>query len=140
MSKMFPIPEGISKNSNFLEFWEWFKGIVNAETFTGETVRIFDELKKIKFESKESRNSENFAELTLLVLSIRYNKKPKYDIWEMSVKIIEILAISSEFEIGIKEAIAKIKRRKEKGELSGESVENSLEGSSSEKSSPKENN
>src|SRR5436853_3763556 len=107
--RCFPIPEGISKNSDFLEFWEWFKGITNAKTFTGETVRIFDELKKIKFESKESQNAENFAELTLLALSIRYNKKPKYDIWEMSVKIVEILAISSEFEIGIKEAIAKIK-------------------------------
>ena len=138
--RCFPIPEGISKNSNFLEFWEWFKGIANAETFTGETVRIFDELKKIKFESKESRNAENFAELTLLALSIKYNKKPKYDIWEMSVKIVEILAISSEFEIGIKEAIAKIKRRKEKGELSEESVGNSPEENSPEKGSPKENN
>src|SRR6266487_5208500 len=138
--RCFPIPEGISENSNFLEFWEWFKGIANAKTFTGETVRIFDELKKIKFESKENRNSENFAELTLLALSIKYNKKPKYDIWEMSVKIVEILAISSEFEIGIKEAIAKIKRRKEKGELSGESVENSPEENSPEKGSPKENN
>src|SRR5437763_756710 len=58
----------------------------------------------------------------------------------MSVKIVEILAISSEFEVGIKEAIAKIKRRKEKGELSGESVENSPEGNSPEKGSPKENN
>src|SRR5256884_162648 len=138
--RCFPIPEGISENSNFLEFWGWFKGIANAETFTGETVRIFDELKKIKFESKESRNAENFAELTLLALSIKYNKKPKYDIWEMSVKIVEILAISSEFEIGIKEAIAKIKRRKEKGELSGESIENSPEENSPEKGSPKENN
>src|SRR5437763_1428123 len=138
--RCFPIPEGISKNSNFLEFWEWFKRIANAKTFTGETVRIFDELKKIKFESKESRNSENFAELILLALSIRYNKKPKYNIWEMSVKIVEILAISSEFEIGIKEAIAKIKRRKEKGELSEESVENSTEENSPEKGSPKENN
>src|SRR5437764_7651923 len=135
----FPIPEGISKTNNFLEFWEWFKGIANAKTFTGETVRIFDELKKIKFESKESQNSENFAELTLLALSIRYNKKPKYNIWEMSVKIVEILAIS-EFEIGIKEAIVKIKRRKEKGELSGESVGNSPEKNSPEKGSPKENN
>src|SRR5437660_11911732 len=125
--RCFPIPERISENSNFLEFWEWFKGIANAKTFTGETVRIFDELKKIKFESKESQNSENFAELTLLALSIRYNKKPKYNIWEMSVKIVEILAISSEFEIGIKEAIAKIKQRKEKGELSEESVGNSPE-------------
>ena len=138
--RCFPIPEGISENSNFLEFWEWFKGITNAKTFTGETVRIFDELKKIKFESKESRNAENFAELTLLALSIRYNKKPKYDIWEISVKIVEILAISSEFEIGIKEAIAKIKRRKEKGELSEESVGNSPEENSPEKGSPKENN
>src|SRR5437764_12761112 len=57
--RCFPIPEGISENSNFLEFWEWFKGIANAKTFTGETVRIFDELKKIKFESKESRNTGN---------------------------------------------------------------------------------
>src|SRR5256885_3082743 len=62
--RCFPIPEEISKNSNFLEFWGWFKGIANAETFTGETVRIFNELKKIKFESKKSQNSENFAELT----------------------------------------------------------------------------
>src|SRR6266516_714994 len=138
--RCFPIPEGISKNSNFLEFWKWFKEIVNAKIFTGKKVRIFDELKKIKFESKESRNSENFTELTLLALSIRYNKKPKYNIWEMSVKIVEILAISSEFEVGIKEAIAKIKRRKEKGELSGESVKNSPEENSPEKGRPKENN
>src|SRR6266487_2911012 len=138
--RYFPIPEEISKNSNFLEFWEWFKEIANAETFTGETVRIFDELKKIQFRNRTDINEENFEELTLLALSIRYNKKPKYDIWEMSVKIVEILAISSEFEIGIKEAIAKIKRRKEKGELSGESIENSPEENSPEKGSPKENN
>src|SRR6266516_6585379 len=58
----------------------------------------------------------------------------------MSVKIVKILAISSEFEIGIKKAIAKIKKRKENGELSGESVENSPEKNSPEKGSPKENN
>src|SRR5687767_2674883 len=40
--KCFPIREEISGNSNFLEFWEWYRKIMNAELFTGETVKIFN--------------------------------------------------------------------------------------------------
>src|SRR3954452_11239428 len=106
--KCFLIREEISSNSDFLEFWEWYRKIMNAEMFTGETVRIFNGLKAVQFRDRTNVNEENFAELTLLVLSMRYSKKPKYDIWEISLEIVEILSVSREFGIGIKKAIERI--------------------------------
>ena len=53
---------------------------MDAEIFTGEIVRIFNELKTVTFRDKTDINEENSAEFTLLVLSMRYSKKPKYDI------------------------------------------------------------
>src|SRR2546423_12503092 len=106
--KCFSIREEISGNSDFLEFWEWYRKIMDAEMFTGETVRIFNGLKAVQFRNRMDINEENSAELTLLVLSMRYSKKPKYDIWEISLEIVEILSVSKEFEIGIKKAIERI--------------------------------
>src|SRR6266516_4536756 len=117
--RCFPIPEGISKNSDFLEFWEWYKKIMDAEMFTGETVRIFNELKAVQFRDRTDINEENSVELTLLVLSMRYSKKPKYDIWEILLEIVEILSVSREFGIGIKKAIERTGKEKE---ISGESI------------------
>src|SRR2546421_8888457 len=116
--KYFPIREEISGNSDFLEFWEWYKKIMDAEMFTGETVRIFNELKAVRFRDKTDINEENSAELTLLVLSMRYSKKPKYDIWEISLEIVEILSVSREFEIGIRKAIERIEKEEEISEES----------------------
>src|SRR5437763_9454482 len=117
--RCFLIPEGISKNSDFLEFWEWYRKIMNAEMFTGEIVRIFNGLKAVQFRNRMDINEENSAELTLLVLSMRYSKKPKYDIWEISLEIVEILSVSREFGIGIKKAIERMRKEKE---ISGESI------------------
>src|SRR5437660_12188423 len=78
---------------------------MDAELFTGETVRIFNRLKTVQFRDRIDINEENSVELTLLVLSMRYSKKPKYDIWEISLEIVEILSVSREFGIGIKKAI-----------------------------------
>src|SRR5437660_6727202 len=41
--RCFPIPEGISNNSDFLEFWEWYRKKMDAELFIDETVRIFND-------------------------------------------------------------------------------------------------
>ena len=109
--KCFSIQEEISGNSDFLEFWEWYRKIMDAEMFTGETVRIFNRLKAVQFRDRMDINEENSAELTLLVLSMRYNKKPKYDIWEISLEIVEILSVSREFGIGIKKAIERIGKK-----------------------------
>src|SRR2546429_6996224 len=117
--KCFPIREEISGNSDFLEFWEWYRKIMDAEMFTGKTVRIFNRLNAVKLRNRTDINEENSAELTLLILSMRYNKKPKYDIWEISLEIVEILSVSREFGIGIKKAIEKIRKEKE---ISGESA------------------
>src|SRR2546423_7651350 len=106
--KCFLIREEISSNSDFLEFWEWYRMIMNAEMFTGETVRIFNGLKAVQFINRTDINEESSAELTLLVLSMRYSKKPKYDIWEISLEIVEIMSVSREFGIGIKKAIERI--------------------------------
>src|SRR3954467_7895299 len=111
--KCFPIQEEISGNSDFLEFWEWYRKIMDAEMFIGETVRIFNELKAVQFRDRTDINEENSAELTLLVLSMRYSKKPKYDIWEISLEIVEILSVSREFGIGIKKAIERIGKEEE---------------------------
>src|SRR5256885_3170799 len=108
MQKMFSIQEKISGNSDFLEFWEWYRKIMDAEMFTGKTVRIFNELKAVQFRDRTDINEENSAELTLLVLSMRYSKKPKYDIWKISLEIVEILSINEKFGIGIKKAIERI--------------------------------
>src|SRR5436305_4175169 len=116
--KCFPIREEISGNSDFLEFWEWYRKIMDAEMFTGETVRIFNKLKAVQFRDRTDINKENSVELTLLVLSMRYNKKPKYDIWEISLEIVEILSVSREFEIGIRKAIEKIRKEEEISEES----------------------
>src|SRR5437764_3524957 len=86
---------------------------MDAELFTGETVRIFNGLKAVQFRNRTDINEENFAELTLLVLSMRYKKKPKYDIWEISLEILEILSVSKEFGIGIKKAIERIGKEKD---------------------------
>src|SRR2546423_783251 len=110
--KCFPIQE-ITGNSDFLEFWEWYREIMDAEIFTGETVRIFNELKAVMLEDRTDMNEENFAELTLLSLSIRYNKKPKYDIWEISLEIIKILSVSRKFRIGIKKTIEELEKDNE---------------------------
>src|SRR5436309_227034 len=116
--KYFSIREEISGNSDFLEFWEWYRKIMNAEMFTGETIRIFNELNAVKFRNRTNINEENSAELTLLVLSMRYSKKPKYDIWEISLEIVKILSVSREFEIGIKKAIERIGKEEEISEES----------------------
>src|SRR4051794_30301487 len=47
--KCFSIREEISGNSDFLEFWEWYRKIMDAEMFTRETVRIFNGLKAVQF-------------------------------------------------------------------------------------------
>src|SRR3989440_6133677 len=116
--KCFSIREEISGNSDFLEFWEWYRKIMDAEMFTGETVRIFNGLKAVQFRDRMDINEENFAELMLLVLSMRYSKKPKYDIWEISLEIMEILSVSREFEIGIRKAIERIGKEEEISEES----------------------
>src|SRR5436305_14763592 len=91
---------------------------MDAEMFTGETVRIFNRLKAVQFRDRTDINEENSAELTLLVLSMRYSKKPKYDIWEISLEIMEILSVSREFEIGIRKAIERIGKEEEISEES----------------------
>src|SRR3954451_17604611 len=106
--KYFSIQEEISGNNDFLEFWKWYRKIMDAEMFTGKTVRIFNELKAVRFKDRTDINEVNSAELTLLVLNIRYSKKPKYDIWEISLEIVEILSVSRELGIGIKKAIERI--------------------------------
>src|SRR3989440_11202442 len=116
--KYFSIREEISGNSDFLEFWEWYRKIMDAEMFTGETVRIFNKLKAVQFRNRTDINEENSTELTLLVLSMRYNKKPKYDIWEISLEIVKILSVSREFEIGIRKAIERIGKEEEISEES----------------------
>src|SRR3954454_16313404 len=116
--KYFSIQEEISGNSDFLEFWEWYRKIMDAEMFTGETVRIFNGLKAVQFRNRTDVNEENSAELTLLVLSMRYSKKPEYDIWKISLEIVEILSVSREFGIGIKKAIKKIGKEEEISEES----------------------
>src|SRR5436309_6468918 len=57
--KYFPIQEEISGNSDFLEFWEWYRKIMD---FTGEMVRIFNGLKTVRFRDRTDTNEENFAE------------------------------------------------------------------------------
>src|SRR2546423_1501769 len=116
--KCFLIREEISGNGDFLEFWKWYRKIMDAEMFTGETVRIFNRLKAVRFRNRMDINEENSAELTLLVLSMRYSKKPKYDIWEISLEIVEILSVSREFGIGIKKAIERIGKEEEISEES----------------------
>src|SRR2546421_11220540 len=91
---------------------------MNAEMFTGEMVRIFNKLKAVQFRNRTDINEENSVELTLLVLSMRYNKKPKYDIWEISLEIVKILSVSREFEIGIRKAIERIGKEEEISEES----------------------
>src|SRR2546429_8515286 len=66
---MFSNTEEISGNSDFLEFWEWYREIMNAKIFTEETVRIFNRLKVVTFRDRTDINKENSAELMLLVLS-----------------------------------------------------------------------
>src|SRR5436305_10311451 len=122
--KCFLIREEISGNSDFLEFWEWYRKIMDAEMFTGETVRIFNELKAVQFRNRTNINEENFAELTLLVLSMKYSKKPKYDIWEISLEIVEILSIDEKFGIGIKKAIERIGKEEVISEESTEIISN----------------
>src|SRR2546421_12644761 len=85
--KYFLIREEISGNSDFLEFWEWYRKIMDAEMFTGETVGIFNRLKAVQFRNRTDINEEHSTELTLLVLSMRYSKKSKYDIWEILLEI-----------------------------------------------------
>src|SRR2546423_12349686 len=49
---------------------------------------------------------------------MRYSKKPKYDIWEISLEIVEILSVSREFEIGIRKAIERVGKEEEISEES----------------------
>src|SRR4051812_2670042 len=95
---------------------------MDAEMFTGETVRIFNELKAVQFRDRMDINEENFAELTMLVLSMRYSKKPKYDIWEISLEIVEMLSVSKKFGIGIKKAIERIRKEEVISEESTEII------------------
>src|SRR5947199_5743130 len=81
---------------------------MDAEIFTGETVKIFNRLKKEMFRDRKDINEENSAEFTLLILSMRYDKKPRYDIWKISLEIVEILSVSRKLGIGLKKAIERI--------------------------------
>src|SRR5437764_11439931 len=92
---------------------------MDAELFTRKKVRIFNGLKAVQFRNRTDINKKNFTELTLLVMSMKYSKKPKYDIWEISLEILEILSVSREFGIGIKKAIERIGKEKE---ISKESI------------------
>src|SRR2546421_8002739 len=137
--KCFSIREEISGNSDFLEFWEWYRKIMDAEMFTEEKVRIFNGLKAVQFRNRMDINEENSAELTLLVLSMRYNKKPKYDIWEISLEIVESLSINEKFEIGIRKAIERIGKEEEISEESTKIIsdENNLDDKTKEGESSK---
>src|SRR5436305_11248092 len=97
---------------------------MNAEMFTRETIRIFNRLKAVRFRDRTDINEENFAELTLLVLSMRYSKKPKYDIWEISLEIVEILSINEKFGIEIKKAIERIGKKEVISEESTKIISN----------------
>ena len=55
---------------------------------------------------------------------MRYNKKLKYDIWEISLEIVEILSVSREFGIGIKKAIERIGKEEEISEESTKIISN----------------
>src|SRR5256885_2165965 len=139
MQKMFSIREEISGNSDFLEFWEWYRKIMDTEMFTEETVRIFNRLKAVQFRDRTNINEENSVKLILLVLSMRYSKKPKYDIWEISLEIVKILSVSREFEIGIRRAIERIGKEEEISEESTKIIsdENNLDDETKEGESSK---
>src|SRR5256884_1821803 len=112
---------------------------MDAEMFTGETVRIFNKLKAVRFRDRTDINEENSAELTLLVLSMRYSKKPKYDIWEILLEIVKILSVSREFEIGIRKAIERVGKEEEISEESTKIIsdENNLDDETKERKSSK---
>src|SRR2546429_9019647 len=112
---------------------------MNAEMFTGGTVGIFNKLKAVRFRDRTDINEENSAELTLLVLSMRYSKKPKYDIWEILLEIVKILSVSREFEIGIRKAIERVGKEEEISEESTKIIsdENNLDDETKERKSSK---
>src|SRR5207237_802096 len=74
------------------------------------------ELRKIDFETVDSRKEENFKLVLLLIDTMRYTNKPKLNRNKIMGKIIAILAISSNFKIGLKEAQEKYRRAKSREE------------------------
>src|ERR1043166_1969688 len=100
------------EEKGLIEFWKWYKKMTNAESFSGKTLETLKELQNINFETTDSRKEENFKLILLLMDTMRYVNKPKLNRNKIMEKIISILAISSNFKIGLKEAQEKYKRAK----------------------------
>src|SRR5436190_1066988 len=105
-----------SQEKELIEFWKWYKKITNAESFSEKTMETLKELRKIDFETVDSRKEENFKLVLLLIDTMRYTNKPKLNRNKIMGKIIAILAISSNFKIGLKEAQEKYRRAKSREE------------------------
>ena len=81
--KCFPKEEEMKNDEQFMIFWKWYSEMVAATSYSGETFRIFGELKKTFKDVKEKDTEEitlvlqESIRLTrIFIMSVRYQRKP----------------------------------------------------------------
>src|SRR5204862_7524920 len=78
-----------SQEKELIEFWKWYKKITNAESFSEKTMETLKEIRKIDFETDDSRKEENNKLVLLLIETMRYKNKNKLNRNKIIGKIIE---------------------------------------------------
>jgi len=133
--RCFPVRKGIEEDEEFIEFWRWYRKLTKAESFSGLTEKLFDEIQQVNFSEVFNRTEENAQKIWTLMCTMRYQGKPKLTRYRLTLKMMEILAASKGFKISLREAAEKLKRaRTRKGVVSGEMTRESSPGR---KDSPK---
>jgi len=127
--RCFPVRKGTEENEEFMEFFKWYRKLTKAESFSGLTAKLFDEIRQVNFSGVMNRTEENAQKIWTLMCTMRYQERPKLTRFRLTLKMMEILATSKGFRISLREAAEKLKRAKTRGgTISGEMTrENSPE-------------
>src|SRR4051794_27060580 len=135
--RCFPVKKGTKDNTEFIDFWEWYQKLTKAESFSGLTVEIFEEIQQTNLSEVVYETEENAQRIWRLMCTVRYQEKPKLTRYQLTLKMMKILAVSKGFNTSLRNAAEKVKRAKIRGGIISEETtrENSPERESSSKRS-----
>jgi len=57
--RCFPVRKGTEENEEFMEFFKWYRKLTKAESFSGLTAKLFDEIQQVNFSEVMNRTEEN---------------------------------------------------------------------------------
>ena len=105
-----------------MKFWEWYRRLTKAESFSKLTVEVFGEIQQADFLSEMLETTkENAERIWKLMCTVRYQKEPKITRYRLTLRMMRIMTLSKEFSISLEEAEEKLRRAKaRRGNVSGE--------------------